>query len=300
MARTKPKHPDYQLDPDRGRSSSSAKVAQHVDTPVYQERGAERTGLRDLDVMVETTPGLNRLQKDRERVYPRETNADLRHPRMERKLPGIGSERQPLSARQRNARSKARRAAQQKMPLTQLRAQRDLVTQPEQWLRTNDLLSDHMGDLNELPDAEQERIRRIDRSIQSAERLNDRGHVVYTNMVLPSYINTSNVEGFVKKNFAPGRQFTFDRYTQATHQLHETRSDAAGLNFPDSRIVTFEMETRRGAYLGNSAKVDNTSHMLPRGMEFEVVGISPTTYRDPTGGSGQCLVIQLRDVTPNT
>lgn len=291
-------HPDYKVDPDRGSGAISAKKAKLVDTPVYVDRESERVGLRELDTMVEGMAGLNRLQKDRERVFPRQTNAELRHPRMRRELPDPATPRRPLSARQRNARSKARRATQDQMPLTQLRTQRDLVTDADLWRSTNDRLSDHLGDLQDFSDAEQARIRRIDRSIQSAERRNDRGHVLYANMALPGYINASNVDGFIHKNFAAGRQFTFDRYTAATHQLHETRATVGQLGVPTAQVVTFEMETRRGAYLGQSDKVDNTGHLLPRGMEFEVVDVHHATYQDPAGKTGRCLVIQLRDVTP--
>ena len=63
---------------------------------------------------------------------------------------------------------------------------------------------------------------------------------------------------------------------------------------------SFEVQTRRGAYLGQSDKKDNTQHLLPRGMEFEVVGVQEASYRSPDGRTGSRMVVQLRDVTPDT
>ena len=288
-------HPDYVVDPDRGSTASTTKVARLTDVDEHLQRADSRAGLRDLDAMTEGMTALNRLQKDRERILPRSTNAGLGDPRMRRRLPGDGDLRRPLSARQRNARSKARLQTQRTMPLTQLRAQRDLVTSPQRWRELNDQLSAHTGDIHALPEAEQERLRRIDRSIQAYERHNDRGHLLYSNVRMPRYINHQNLPGFLRNNFAPGERVTFDRFTHATHQLHETASQVSD---PDGRVAVFEMETRRGAYLGQSDKRDNTQHLLPRGLELEVVDVRQASYRAPDGSSGTRTIVQLRDVTP--
>lgn len=287
-------HPDYAVDADRGSSRTPTKKARLLDTQVYLDRADTRTGLRDLDVMSGQMPGLTALQKDRERIFPRDRVAAAGHPRTIRTLPASATVRGPLSARQRNARSKTRIATQTTMPLTQLRAQRTLVNSPEQWQSVNDLLSEAVGDVQELPASEQEQIRRIDRSIQAYERRNSRGHVLYTNVQLPGYINPGNVTGFVRNNFAAGDRVAFDRYTAATHQLYETAAQT-----PDGgSVVVFEMQTRRGAYLGHSARIDNTQHLLPRGLEFEVAGVETVTFQDRHGSSGQRIVVRLRDVTP--
>ena len=290
-------HPDYVVDPDRGSSSSAIKHARLLDEGEYVDRADTRAGLRGLDAMTEGMAGLNRLQKDRERLFPRGTNAELGDPRMRRQLLAEDELRLPLSARQRNARSKSRLATQRTVPLTQLRAQRDLVTSPTRWRGVNDLLSENTGDVQALPTGDQERVRRIDRSIQAYERRNERGHLLYSNVRMPYYINHQNIEGFLRNNFAPGERVSFDRYTHATHQLHET---SGYVNDPDGRVAVFEMQTRRGAYLGQSDKRDNTQHLLPRGMEFEVVGVHEATYRGPDGTSGVRMVVQLRDLTPET
>ena len=140
-------HPDYAVDPDRGSSASPTKNARLVDLDEHQDRAASRSGLRDLDAMTEGMSGLTRMQKDRERLFPRGTTADLGDPRMRRHLPTEGQERAPISSRQRNERSKDRRDTQATMPLTQLRAQKDLVTRPERWRDLNDQLSANTGDI---------------------------------------------------------------------------------------------------------------------------------------------------------
>ncbi len=287
---------DYVVDADRGSGSAALKQARIIDAGDHDTRVSQRDGLRDLDSRVESMAGLNRLQKDRERVMPRETNADLRDPRMQRRLPAPRQVRRPISARQRNVRSKARMQVQQTMPLTQLGAQYDLVSNPDRWRDLNDQLSEHTGDVQELSEADEQQVRRIDRSIQTYERANDRGHVVYSNVRMPWYINQSNVRGFVDNNFQPGQTLSFDRYTMTTHQLHETATLAGDT---EGHTVVFEMQTRRGAYLGQSDKRDNTRHLLPRGLDFEVVGVAEAPFVYPSGRRGTRTVVQLRDVTPN-
>ena len=295
MARSRKSHPDYAVDPDRGSSASPAKIASLLDLDKYDQRTEERDGLRGLDDMTEGLPGMNRLQKDRARIFPRDTSADLRHPRMQRLLPKPGATREPLSSRQRKERSKARLATQRAMPLVQLRAQRDLVTRPDRWRGINDQLSDNLSDVDALPEPDQDRIRRIDRSIQSYEKRNDRGHVIYSAVRMPAYINRQNLPGFLKNNFEPGDTVAFDRYTHGTHQMHETMGY---VHDPDGRVAVFEIETRRGVYLGQSDRVDNTQHLLPRGLQLEVVGVHRAPYRAPDGSTGSRMVVQLRDVTP--
>lgn len=289
-------NPDYAVDPDRGSGSAAGKRAVLLDMSAHLDRREGRSGLRELDAMTENLPGLNRLQRDRERLIPRQTNAELGDPRMRRRLPTPGEVRAPLSARQRNARSKARQDTQRHIPLARLLAQRDLVTNPSRFRAVNDQLSEVTGDIQALPEADQLRVRRIDKAIQAYEKNNDRGHVVYVNVALPHYINSGNVVGFLNNHLGPGQQVAFDRYTPATHQLHET----AGLvPNPDGRIVVFEIQTRRGAYLGNSDKKDNTRHLLPRGLELQVSDIHHAPYQAPDGSTGRRLVVQLHDITPD-
>lgn len=289
-------NPDYVVDPDRGRSTTAAKQADILSPDTAEGRAETRGGLRDLDAMTEALPGLNRQQKDRERLMPRSTTADLAHPKMQRPLPAAADVREPFSSRQKKARSKTRIDVQGALPMTQYDAQRRLVTDPGRWGRLNDALSDNVGDLQELDDADQQQLRRVDRSIQAYERSNDRGHVVYANVAMPPQINHTNLQAFVDHNFKPGERVAFDLYTVGTHQLHETSRHAAG--DVAGRVAVFEIQTRRGAYLGHSDSRDDTAHLLPRGMEFEVIGTHRATWRAPNGTTGTRTVVQLRDVTP--
>ncbi len=288
--------PDYVVDPDRGSGSVGAKLADIISPDTADTRESVRVGLRDLDAMTEAMPGLTRQQRDRERITPRATTAELGHPRMLRTLPSADQERVPFSSRQKKARSKARISVQGALPTAQYEAQRAPMTSPRRWRELNDALSDNTGDVQALTDAQQQKVRRIDRSIQAYERTNDRGHVVYANVAMPYQINHSNLSRFVEHNFQPGDQISFDRYTAATHQLHETTRYAAGDTA--GRVAVFEIATRRGVYLGHSDSQDNTAHLLPRGMALEVVGTHEATWRGPDGSTGTRVVIQLRDVTP--
>lgn len=288
--------PDYVVDPDRGHSSlPGRKNAVLLDPVSAQDREASRLGLRELDTMTEGMSGLTRQQKDRERIAPRAASGDLGHPRMQRQLPAAGEVRQPFSSRQKKARSKTRVDVQGSLPDTQYEAQRRLMTDPDRWSGVNAALSDAAGDVQALPEREQQFIRRVDRSIQAYERANDRGHVVYANVAMPAAINHSNIASFVAKNFRPGDRLSFDRFTFGTHQLHETVRDAG--DDPAGRVAVFEIQTRRGAYLGHSDSKDDTAHLLPRGMRFEVLGSHVATFQAPGGDTGQRTVIQLRDVT---
>ncbi len=288
--------PDYVVDPDRGSGSVGAKLADIVSPESAQSRGEARAGLRDLDSMTEAMPGLTRQQRDRERISPRATTAELGHPRMQRSLPTADQERVPFSSRQKKARSKTRIGVQGQLPAAQYQAQRALMTNPRRWHELNDALSENTGDVQALSDAQQQVVRRVDRSIQAYERSNDRGHVIYANVAMPYQINHSNLAAFVEHNFHAGDQISFDRYTAGTHQLHETTRYAAGDTA--GRVAVFEIATRRGVYLGHSDSQDNTAHLLPRGMEFEVVGSHEATWRSPDGSTGTRVVIQLRDITP--
>lgn len=282
------------LDADRGSSSTSAKLAQFTPKSEASSRAEDRAGLRELDAMTESMPGLSRQQKDRARITPRETNAALGHPRMGRTLPGPLVQRAPLSSRQKKARSKTRRAITDRLPQAQYDAQRGLVTRPQRWSQLNDALSDAAGDVEALSESDQRQVRRVDRSIQAYERANDRGHVVYANVQMPGAINYTNLLAFSQNSFRPGEVLAFDRYTAAAHQLHEVSGpDPAG------RVAVFEIQTRRGAYLGGSDSADNTGHLLPRGMRLEVVDVHSVSYSRPDGTAGRRIAIRLIDTTPD-
>lgn len=280
------------LDADRGRSTPGVKQAQMIGRTEGRDREDTRAGARELDDMVEAMPGLSRMQRDRERAMPRPTPAEVPYPVMARRLPEPDAVRVPLSSRQRKARSKAKRAAQERLTGTQYAAVHELISAPQTWDRINAALSDAAGDAGALDDGTRQRIQRIDRAVQVFEAHNDRGHVVYANVKMPAAINRSNLGGFVRNQFAVGTGVHFDRYTGGRHTLHELEDP----QIPADRTVVFEMQTRRGAYLGHSDGVDDTGHLLPRGMRFTVVGTHEARYRRPDGTEGTRHVVQLVDV----
>lgn len=294
MARSRRADPDGVLDPDRGSSDASTKRAKLVPAEEHQERSATREGARGLDQAVEDMPGLTRQQRDRERAMPRDVTGDVPHPQMRRQLPEPDSIRAPLSSRQRKTRSVTKRAVQDRLPQTQYDATARLVGDPSRWQTVNDVLSDAAGDAQELDDATRVQVQRIDRAIQAYERGNDRGHVVYANVEMPTMINSSNLEGYVRAEFTPGSTLDFDRFTGAAHTMHEVEPTPATAH----RTAVFEIQTRRGMYLGRSDSLDDTAHLLPRGLRLRITGSHLARYRRPDGTIAARHIVQLVDDTP--
>lgn len=293
MSKGRQRDPGGVLDSDRG-SAPLGKAAEILSLAESMDRDLERDGARDLDRRLESSPGLSRAAKDAQRIAPRATVADLGHPRKERTLATGGTLRQPLSGRQMKDRSKTKRATLTRMPDTQYRALKDLaVDDTDTWVRVNDALSDAVGDPEQLPPADRRILRRVDAAIQAYEASNDRGHVLYVHVEMPKAINHSNLTAFVAREYEPGERIAFDRYTGAVHSLHE----AAARPDPAGRIAVFEIQTRRGLYLGQSEGGRRTGHLLPRSMTFRVEGVTEATYRTPSGDTGKRLVIQLTDTT---
>lgn len=286
--------PDYVLDPDRGSSAvASTKQAEPLRPETHSDRKHDRAGARELDQAVEQMPGLSRQQRDRERAMPRDTTGELGHPRMQRTLPAVGQVRAPLSSRQRKARSVTKLAVQDQLPDTQHAALAGLVGRPQRWQELNDALSGATGDAQALEDDQRTAVQRVDRAVQAYERANDRGHVVYSNVQMPAAINRSNLEPFVGHNFKTGTVLEFDRFTAGAHNLHQLEPGEQHAQ----RTAVFEIQTRRGMYLGRSDSVDDTAHLLPRGLRLRVAGTHLATYQRPDGTTGQRQVIQLIDIT---
>ena len=288
--------PDGILDADRGRSRTPTKNATFVPPDEHVERATTRAGLLELDQMTEQLPGLNRLQRDRARITPRDAAAPLGHPVMQRPLLEPDAVRTPFSSRQKKARSKTRCIVEAKLPDALYAATRDMATNPQLWYETNNALSDVAGDVDQLDEDTRQHIARLDSALRTYEAHNDRGHVVYANLRMPTYINSSNLTGFCRNTFTPGATIAFDRYTHTTHQLHETSRTISPAEL--DRTAVFEIQTRRGAYLGGSDSRDDTGHLLPRSMRLEVIGTYDARYQRPDGTRGTRTVVQLRDVTP--
>lgn len=287
------KHPDWVMDADRGASDiPGLKVAAWLTPSVHADREEIRAGHREVDELVEGSTGYTRAAKDAGRSTPRDTTAPLGHPRMIRHLPDPDRLRVPLSSRQRKARSKAKMATLDTMPNTEYQAMGQTISRRQVWLDTNEALSVAAGDAQQLPADQLREIQRVDRSIQRYERGNERSHLVYTNVLMPAYINASNINGYARNNFEPGQEVTFDRYTAGAQTMHEIDLGSRRLN---DRTVVFEIATRRGMYLGRSDSLDDTAHLLPRGLRTIVAGSHTAEYMRPDGTRGHRTVVQLVD-----
>jgi hypothetical protein len=282
----------FVMDPGHGGSARLASLQATLATPgEMADRAAERAGARDLDRAVEQMPGLTRLARDRERAMPRDTTAPVPDPRMERILPESGTVRRPLSSRQRKPRSVAKRAWQDSLPGTGYDALSSLVTDAGYRSRLNDALTGAAGDAQQLEDGDRVLVQRIDRAIQSYESRSNRGHVIYVNMRLPRELTGMDPVGAARSYLPDGTIVELDRFTGGAHCMHEIEVDGG------DRVPVLEIQTRRGAYLGRSDSLDDTTHVLPRGLRLRKVGEHMARYERRDGSLGRRPVIQFRDVS---
>ncbi len=264
-----------------------AKPAGYRPTATYNDRAQERDSARDLDRMVEDAE-FTRARKDLERAFPRATVPEVSE-RKRRELPIPDSIRLPPSSRQRKVRSVNKHRAQSALPKVGYTAVQTLVSDLERWSTVGEALSTARGDAQQLEEKMRSQVQRVDRAIQTAERFNDRGHIVYCAVTLPHAVPQEAVN--LPSTLQPGSCLDFDRHTMATHAIHQLDQTLG------KRDVVFEIETGRGMYLGRSDSVDDTAHLLPRGMRFEVVSAGEGRYRRPDGSIGRRMIVQLRDIT---
>ncbi|MDF3313062.1 hypothetical protein P3H15_50025 [Rhodococcus sp. T2V] len=283
-----PDAPPTRLDPEAGTSVTPAsKSAGYRPAAAYDDRAVERDSARELDAMVEDAE-FTRARKDLERAFPRTTVPEVSE-RKRRALPIPDSIRLGLSSRQRKVRSVNKHRAQSSLPKVGYTAVQTLIDTPEHWTTVGEALSTARGDAQQLEETMRSQVQRVDRAIQTAERWGDRGHIVYCAVSLPHTVPQQAVN--LPSTLQPGSRLDFDRHTMATHAVHELDSTLG------ERDVVFEIETGRGMYLGRSDTVDDTAHLLPRGMRFEVVSAGEGRYRRPDGSIGRRMIVQLRDVT---
>ena len=296
MGRTRQISPDGVLDLDRG-GSLRGKRAAVVEAEEYADRVADRDDLRGLDAMVEQMPGMRRQQRDRDRAMPRDLTGDVPRPVMERTLPAPQEVRVPISGRQRKARSVTKHHAQDRMPQTQHRAVDEFISQRPRWYQLTGALSKNHGDVQALSDADRMRVQRLDRAIMRYEARNDRGHVIYANATIPKYVVTDagGLQQTLRDHLPEDGIVDFDRYTAGAHSMHELDGPEVDLD----RTAVLEIQTRRGMYLGQSDKSDDTAHLLPRGMRLRIVGIHAVDYAGTDGAVRQRTVVQLLDVGPH-
>ncbi|MFT7022439.1 MAG: hypothetical protein ACJA07_001523 [Rhodococcus sp. (in: high G+C Gram-positive bacteria)] len=279
---------DVRLDPEAGeRISPASKNAGYRPVEVYNDRGHDRRSARELDRVVEDGR-FTRARKDLERAFPRARVSEV-DKRKRRPLPIPDSIRIPPSSRQRKARSIHKRATQDQLPAVGYKATAKLITEPENWREVGKALTEARGDAQLLDERTRVHVQRIDRAIQTAEQNNDRGHVLYCAVTVPHEIPVEAKN--LPSTLQVGSRLDFDRFTMTTHAIHELDPILG------EREVVFEMETNRGMYLGRSDSLDDTSHLLPRGMQWEVASSHEGRYRRTDGSIGRRTIVQLRDAT---
>jgi hypothetical protein len=278
---------DTRLDPEAGSDTSLvSKQGEYRSRHTYDDRADERRSARGLDRTVEDG-AYTRARKDLERAYPRSAVKEVNE-RKRRPLPIPDAIRLPPSSRQRKARSVAKHQAQSNLSRIGYRETHRLITDAQTWVGVGDALTEVGGDAQLLPEEARAQVQRIDRAIQTAERGNDRGHVVYCAVSLPHELpeQPQNLPSTLQE----GARIEFDRFTMTTHAIHEL-DEVIG----DQEVV-FEMETTRGMYLGRSDSVDDTAHLLPRGLQWDVVGAHEGRYQRPDGSLARCRIVQLREI----
>ena len=271
-------------------SARDVKAAREVVEDVMSERDFQRLANRIADQARDEDTSLTRAARDRDRATPRDVS-HVESGRLRRGLPAGGEFRRALSGRQRKIRSTLKNQVMAAAPASQHQAIRTMLTDddPGEWRRINRSLHNAAGDAQQLTDADRAKVQRLDRAIQSYERLNDRTHKVYVAVELPDTHTDVRRLRDLPVSLRPGSAVVFDQFTLTRHNLHETPGHDS------DRHVVFEIVTSRGMYLGRSDSVEDTTHLLPRGMRFEVVSADYVTYETQSGGFGERIVLQLRE-----
>ena len=276
---------------------AAIKSAGLVAEKFYDAMEQTRIGAELADRVLEDDTSRNRAARDRDRAFPRDTST-VDDDRKRRQLPARGEFRSDLSSRQRKDRSAAKRRVHETAPQSQIREMIWAVRDPQRWKHLNSSLRAATGDAQQLPERDRRSVQRLDRLVQSYERDSGRGHVVYAVVELPTD-NPVTRRRDVPATLQPGARISFDQYTMATHTLHEAaavadRRRAEGGGSGASTVI-LEIETSRGMYLGRSDSVNDTSHILPRGLGMRVAGIDEHADYARPGGHDSTLVVQLRD-----
>jgi hypothetical protein len=270
-------------------SSRDIKTAREVAETAMTDAAFHQLASHIRDKARDQDSSLTRATRDRDRTTPR----DLSHvesTRLRGALPEPEEFRRALSARQRKIRSATKNKVISSAPESQRKAIRSMLTDedPGQWRRVNGALHHGAGDVQELSDSDRAKVQRLDRVIQSYERENDRTHTVYVAVKLPDTHGDVKDVDDLPPNLQPGAKVTFDQFTIARHSLHEAPGHDS------HRHLMFEMTTSRGMYFGHSDSVEDTTHVLPRGMPCEVVAACHAVYQNGSG-YGSRLVLQLRE-----
>lgn len=270
-------------------SARDVKAAREVVESAMADRDFMRLANRIIDEARDSDRSLTRATRDRDRATPR----DISHvdsPRLRAQLPATTGFRAALSGRQRKIRSATKNNVLAAAPAAQRKAVRDLLISedPAQWRRINGSLHHLAGDVQQLDDKDRAQVQRLDRVIQSYERANDRTHTVYVSVKLPDTHPNIVDPDHLPPTLRPGARVAFDQFTIARHSMHETTGHDS------DRYLVLEVTTSRGMYFGHSDTVEDTTHILPRGMNLRVESAGLCPYE--LGGShGTRLVVQLSE-----
>ncbi|ANE83476.1 hypothetical protein A7U43_28620 (plasmid) [Mycobacterium adipatum] len=265
------------------------KAAREVAEDAMTERSFQRLANQITDELRDEDTALTRAARDRDRATPR----DVSHAsgRLRGDLPAREEFREILSGRQRKIRSTVKNQVMASAPASQHAAINSMLSSedPTEWRRINERLHLAAGDAQQLVDTDRAKVQRLDRAIQSYERLNDRTHRVYVAVRLPDNHGDITKPSDLPTSLQPGASVAFDQFTLTRHNLHETPGHDS------SRYVVFEVVTSRGMYLGRSDSVEDTAHLLPRGMQFDVASAEHVAYATRSGGFNERVVLQLRE-----
>ncbi|MDV6283583.1 hypothetical protein [Rhodococcus jostii] len=211
-----PDAPPTRLDPEAGTSTTPAsKPAGHRSADTYKDRAQERDSARELDRMVEDAE-FTRARKDLERAFPRAAVPEVSE-RKRRELPIPDSIRQPPSSRQRKVRSVNKLKAQSRLPAVGYTAVKTLIDDPDRWTTVGEALSNARGDAQQLEEKMRSQVQRVDRAIQTAERFNDRGHILYCTVTLTHTVPQEAVN--LPSTLQPGRSVTRELNTRPRKNL---------------------------------------------------------------------------------
>ncbi|GAB4666536.1 hypothetical protein [Mycobacterium intracellulare] len=271
-------------------SARDVKAAREVAEDAMTERAFQRLANQITDELRDADTSLTRAARDRDRATPRD-RSHIESVRLRGELPAREEFRESLSGRQRKLRSAVKNQVMAAAPASQHAAIASMLTSedPTEWRRINEKLHHSAGDVQQLADTDRAKVQRLDRAIQSYERLNDRTHRVYVAARLPDNHGDITKPSDLPPSLRPGASVAFDQFTLTRHNLHETPGHDS------SRHVVFEVVTSRGMYLGRSNSVEDTTHILPRGMQFDVASAEHVAYATRSGGFNERVVLQLRE-----
>ena len=158
-------------------SARDVKAAREVAADAMTEREFQRLANQITDEARDEDSSLTRAARDRDRATPRDVS-QVDSARLRGDLPAEGEFRRALSGRQRKIRSAIKNQVMASAPASQHKAIRTMLTEEDarEWRRINGGLHVAAGDVQKLGDGDRAKVQRLDRAIQSYERLNDRTH----------------------------------------------------------------------------------------------------------------------------